>query len=160
VLKVLPGGREEEKEMHKRFAHLRHKTSERGAQPELFQPAPELMSFLGYPELSDHVEEFHFVMRLSMLSLGKTHENMLRAIAMNQDIPLKECAKNIYLKSVGRREYDVMRKQIERDYAIWNRDIDTRSNGSSDIELNGSHEPSSVIDPTLSDDIEAEWSWV
>lgn len=46
VLATFDGGRTEEEELHRRFAHLRL------GRTEQFKPAPELMSFLGRPLLA------------------------------------------------------------------------------------------------------------
>jgi hypothetical protein len=52
VLATISGGLKKETEIHKRFAHLRlHGTNRRGRQPELFQPAADLMEFIGRPLL-------------------------------------------------------------------------------------------------------------
>lgn len=48
LLHTIEGGRETEHEMHKRFAHLR--ILQRGER-EQFQPAPDLMEFIGKPLL-------------------------------------------------------------------------------------------------------------
>lgn len=47
VLATLPGGREEEKAIHERFAHLRL------GRTEQFRPAPDLMEFINRPLLVD-----------------------------------------------------------------------------------------------------------
>jgi hypothetical protein len=46
LLATMPGGREEEKAVHERFAHLRFGTTEQ------FRPAPELLAFIGLPLLA------------------------------------------------------------------------------------------------------------
>lgn len=52
VLATMDGGRDEEAEIHERFAHLRLKgKNQRGRRPEQFRPAPELMEFIGRPLL-------------------------------------------------------------------------------------------------------------
>jgi hypothetical protein len=45
LLGTMPGGRDEEREVHERFAHLRF------GRTEQFRPAPELMAFIGRPLL-------------------------------------------------------------------------------------------------------------
>lgn len=48
VLATIPGGHEEEADIHERFAHLRFaRRGRRGQCPEQFRPDPELMSFIG-----------------------------------------------------------------------------------------------------------------
>lgn len=51
ILATMPGGREQEAEIHARFDHLRFKSSARGRHPEQFRPAPDLMAFIGRPLL-------------------------------------------------------------------------------------------------------------
>jgi hypothetical protein len=46
LLATMPGGHEEEKAIHARFAHLRFGTTEQ------FRPAPELLAFIGLPLLA------------------------------------------------------------------------------------------------------------
>lgn len=47
LLATMPGGRNEEREIHERFAHLRFKRTEQ------FRPAADLMAFIGRPLLVD-----------------------------------------------------------------------------------------------------------
>jgi hypothetical protein len=50
LLATMPGGRDEERAVHERFAHLRlNGKSHRGRQPEQFRPGPDLMNFIGKP---------------------------------------------------------------------------------------------------------------
>jgi hypothetical protein len=52
VLATMPGDLDEEAEIHERFAHLRHaRTYGQRRRPELFQPAADLMEFIGRPLL-------------------------------------------------------------------------------------------------------------
>lgn len=52
LLATRPGGKDEERAVHERFAHLRLIDSGRqGRQPEQFRPAAELMEFIGRPLL-------------------------------------------------------------------------------------------------------------
>jgi hypothetical protein len=48
ILATKEGGRREEFETHKRFAHLRFDLSEQ------FRPAPDLMDYIGQPHQHDH----------------------------------------------------------------------------------------------------------
>jgi hypothetical protein len=53
VLATMGGGREEERAVHERFAHLRFsRNGGRGGQPEQFRPAADLMAFIGLPLLA------------------------------------------------------------------------------------------------------------
>jgi hypothetical protein len=59
LLATMDGGREQEKQIHARFAHLRF------GRTEQFRPAPDLMAFIGRPLLvsanPDSVEEMDIV---------------------------------------------------------------------------------------------------
>ncbi len=47
LLATMPGGREEEKQIHRRFAHVQlHKHDNVGGPPEWFYPTRELMEFI------------------------------------------------------------------------------------------------------------------
>lgn len=53
VLATMDGGRDEERAVHARFAHLRLNGRRKcGVQPEQFRPDPELMAFIGRPLLA------------------------------------------------------------------------------------------------------------
>lgn len=79
VLAVMEGGRDEERAIHERFAHLRLEgRRRRGRRPEQFQPAPELLAFLGRPLLAsanpDAVEAMPHGGRASIILLKGTPE--------------------------------------------------------------------------------------
>ncbi len=46
LLATMPGDREEERQLHRRFSHLRLPAHETGAPPEWFYPTRELMEFI------------------------------------------------------------------------------------------------------------------
>ena len=72
VLATMPGGRAEEARLHERFGHLRI------GRTEQFQPAPDLMQFIGRPLLvsadPEAVEPMETVCRRTVLTIKGTDE--------------------------------------------------------------------------------------
>jgi Meiotically up-regulated gene 113 len=112
LLRTMRGERKKEHELHMRFAHLRLGTSEQ------FQPAPELMEFIGRPLFTsanpDAVKEIESKLVSIRLDLTPQERDKLRVVAAMS--PHKNMA--VYVRELIREDiskYDYIVDEIPDD---------------------------------------------
>lgn len=101
ILAVTEGERQEEREMHKRFAHLRL------GRTEQFRPAADLMAFIGRPLLVDLNPDVIEAMP------PVRHTAMMRVDA--ETLEKVKLAASLMRMSVADYSSEVLRKVAERD---------------------------------------------
>jgi hypothetical protein len=86
LLATMPGDHSTEVEIHRRFGHLRL------GRTEQFQPAAELMEFIGRPLLVAANSETVEVMpwRFDIVKMGADVVKMARHLAVDRNVPLAE----------------------------------------------------------------------
>lgn len=92
ILGTMPGGREEEREIHERFSHLRFGRSEQ------FRPEPDLLAFIGRPLFVSAVpvvEAMPNVGRVTLVNLKGTEEERewLQHLSRVTGVTLSEIAR-------------------------------------------------------------------
>lgn len=120
VLATMPGGPEEEAEIHGRFHHLRLKgKGTRGRYPEQFRPESELMAFIGRPLLAGANPDAVEVMEPNRTESGtlsvKLHLDVIEAariVAAYSNVTITDLLSDILRPILDEMEDEAIQRRI------------------------------------------------